>query len=436
MQPIMRQPEQPVPPSTPALSTRPLTALAVLLPICWLLGVRDLAWMVGALPMLAGLSRLTTVRTPSWFGLWLLFLTWVLLSAVRLDSGGRLLAFGYRAMLYGSATIVLLYVYNMALQGVSWRRVSGAMTALWVVVVVGGFLGLLFPDVTLSTPVARLVPPGLAANELVGEMIRPAFAQYSPNGYFDLAPRPSAPFAYTNNWGNAYSLLLPFVLVHIASLPRRHRRRLVLMGLVAVSLVPALLSLNRGMYLALAVGLTYVGVRMAIRGRLGGLVAVAALAVAAVAVLAFLPVTDLLQQRLDSSPTNETRISVYEQAISGTLDSPVFGYGGPRPAEYPGEPSVGTQGQFWMVLFSQGFPGAVLFVGWLLVLCLRSARPPDTAGLWLHGILVMAALEIFYYGILGAGLTVVMVAAALTSAQAVQRGTAPQMSVPTKQPVR
>jgi hypothetical protein len=405
----------------PRLSTRPVTALVVLLPVCWLLGVRDFAWVIAAVPMVAGLARLSAVRTPPGFGLWLLFLTWVLMSVIQIDNADRLLGFVYRGLLYASATVVLLYVYNVALQGTPWRRVTGAMTALWIVVVAGGFLALLFPDVTIMTPAAQFVPARFATNELIGEMIRPSLAQYSPDGFFDLSPRPSAPFAYTNNWGNAYSLLLPFVLVHAASLPARHRARPVLMAVIAVSLVPALLSLNRGMYLALAVGLAYVGVRMAIRGQVSGLVVTGSLALAAMVVVQFLPVTDLLAQRLASSATNETRLSVYQQAVDGTLKSPVFGYGAPRPAEQPSQPSVGTQGQFWTVLFSHGFPGAAMFVGWLLATCLRSARPPHNAGLWLHGTLVMATIEVFYYGILGAGLTVVMVAAALTAAQSVER---------------
>ena len=71
-----------------------------------------------------------------------------------------------------------------------------------------------------------------------------------------------------------------------------------------------------------------------------------------------------------------------------------------------------------MVLFSHGFPGAAFFVVWLLVGCLLSARPPTTSGLWLHAVLVMALIEVFYYGFLGAGLTVVMIAAGLSACAA------------------
>ena len=395
----------------------PMWSLAWLLPLCLLLGGRDFAWMIAAVPMTAHLVASRPIRTPPGFALWLLFVVWMSASVIQIDTAGRLLGFCFRALLYLSATVILLYAYNLALRGLSWHRVAGALTALWVVVVVGGYLGVLLPDVVLTTPVAQVVPPGLASNEVIAEMITPAFAQ---QGGEDLGvpSRPSAPFAYTNNWGVAYSLLLPFVFVFFSGLPRGSWRRLLVTLAVAASLVPALLTLNRGMFLALGVGLGYVGIRLALRGSGAGIAALGVLVAVGLFAVTATPVGDLLQQRLDSSSTNETRLSVYEQAVEGTVASPLFGQGAPRPAISPGEPAVGTQGQFWMVLFSHGFPGAAFFVVWLLVGCLLSARPPTTSGLWLHAVLVMALIEVFYYGFLGAGLTVVMIAAGLSACAA------------------
>lgn len=408
----------------------PLTSLALLLPVCWVLGVRDLTWMVAAVPMAANLAANRPVRTPPAFAVWLLFVVWMLMSAIEIDTAGRLLGFGFRALQYVSATVVLLYVYNLALRGVSWYRVAGALTALWVVVVIGGYLGVLFPDVVLTTPLAHVMPAGLASNEVVAEMITPAFAQQGA-AELGIPSRPSAPFAYTNNWGVAYSLLLPFVLVRYSRLPRFGWRRAVLCSAIALSLFPALLTLNRGMFLALAVGLSYVGIRLALRGQGAGLASLGVLAAVTLLAVQVTPVTALLQQRLESSATNQTRLSVYEQAIDGTVSSPLFGHGAPRPAASPSEPAVGTQGQFWMVLFSHGFPGAALFVLWLLLVCLMSARPPTTAGLLMHAVPVMAVLEIFYYGILGAGLIIVMVAAALSAAGPVSHSRpAPMRHIP------
>ena len=65
-----------------------------------------------------------------------------------------------------------------------------------------------------------------------------------------------------------------------------------------------------------------------------------------------------------------------------------------------------------MVLFSHGFPGAVLFVGWLVILAWRTRRAISTPTLWLHVVCVMSLLECFYYGMLSSGLILLMIAGA------------------------
>jgi hypothetical protein len=390
----------------------PLGLMITALPIFWVLGLRDFAWIVTALPMAGILGLRRRIEVPPLFGLWLLFLLWICLSVVQLDSAGRLLGFAFRGLLYLSATIVLLYVYNAARSGLPLARVAMVMTWLWIIVVIGGFLGLLFPTYVLTTPMAALLPQGLVRNEIIADMIRPGLAQLGGNSDV-ISPRSSAPFTYTNNWGNAYSLLVPFVLAYLGSSRRWERRHRLLVGVIVLSLIPALFTLNRGMFLALGVGSVYAAFRLTARGHTRALAFLAAGAATIVALLLIFPVTDLLESRLEASATNDARISVYSQAFELTKESPLLGFGAPRASDNPGVPAVGTQGQFWMVLFSHGFVGVALFVGWLLWSCLASFRFRNTGQLWIHVVLVMATLEIFYYGNLGAGLVIIMVAAGL-----------------------
>jgi hypothetical protein len=381
------------------------------LPVFWMLGLRDFAWMITALPMAGILGLRRRVQVPPLFGLWLLFLLWVCLTVVRIDTPGRLLGFSYRLLLYLSATVVLVYVYNAARSGLSLGRVAMVMTWLWLFVVVGGVLGLFLPTVVLPTPMAALVPERFVANEIIADMIRPSLAQLGGSG--KISPRPAAPFTFTNNWGNAYSLLLPFVAAYLGSAAQWAARHLVLIGLVVVSLIPALLTLNRGMFLALGFGAIYMAFRLTARGHTKAVGLLAAAAVSVVAALLIFPVTDLLQERLSESATNESRLTVYEEAFERTLDSPLLGYGAPQASANPGLPAVGSQGQFWMVLFSHGFIGAALFLAWMLWVCLLSFAYRGTGQLWMHVVIVMATLEIFYYGNLGAGLAITMVAIGL-----------------------
>ena len=60
------------------------------------------------------------------------------------------------------------------------------------------------------------------------------------------------------------------------------------------------------------------------------------------------------------------------ETVKEVMKSPVIGYGGPRPYDGPKLiPHLGTQGQFWLVLFSQGIVGAFFFVMFLIRLTVR-----------------------------------------------------------------
>jgi len=124
-----------------------------------------------------------------------------------------------------------------------------------------------------------------------------------------------------------------------------------------------------------------------------------------------------LQRRLQYSQTSTDRLSVYSEALRGTLASPLLGHGGPRPSATL-DVSVGTQGQIWNVMYSYGFPGLLFFVAWFGWLVWTTRRWRTTAALWLHACLVVGAVTIFYYGYDGMQLTVLMAAAALATREA------------------
>jgi hypothetical protein len=397
-----------------ALPAWPLIALFIGFPVWWLLGLGDMIWPVAAVPMALLLIRAgRRVQVPRGFGVWLLFVVWMLMSVIEIDNGPRLVGFLFRAAQYLAVTVIFIYVYNGGSSTLPTRRVASIMAGFWIVVVLGGYLGVFDPTGVLHTLAGKLVPSSLASNDAVAQMITPHFTEYNPNSFRHIAPRPSAPFSYTNNWGNAYSLLLPFVFIALAKL-RRGPLFWLLAVLVPLSLVPAYLTLNRGMFLALGVGLLYAVIRFAARGHARALLALGLFLVLAGGLATALPVKQKIENRVASSNTNQTRAAVYDEAFDRTLRSPLFGYGAPRPSErIAGAPSIGTQGQLWMVLFSFGFVGAGLFMGWLAWLVWRTRHARTTSELWAHVTLLMALIESVYYGMLTAGLAVAMVAAAL-----------------------
>src|SRR5690606_29258084 len=83
-------------------------------------------------------------------------------------------------------------------------------------------------------------------------------------------PRPAAPFGSANSWGSAMGLLTPYFLKSWVIGVAPQRRRLgILLGLVGI--YPILISVNRGLWLSLAVGGAYYAARKALRGRFSAL---------------------------------------------------------------------------------------------------------------------------------------------------------------------
>jgi polysaccharide biosynthesis protein PslJ len=389
----------------------PLYALLVGFPVWWLLGLAEFIWMLLAIPMLVSLAMRGDVRAPRGFGIWLLFLGWMLISVTQIDQPSRLLSFSYRAAVYLSVGVVLLYVYNLPRQ-VPIRSVVMALVAFWLVVVAGGLLGLLVPQGRLTTPLELLLPPSVANNPFVADMVHPPFAQvHDFVGY--PVPRPTAPFVYTNAWGGNIALLTPIAIAAIGVARSNLGRNWIRLALL-VSLVPIVFSLDRGVWISLGAALVYMAVRVAIRGRARALASLIALMAVISALVVFTPLLQLIQDRIDNPHSNERRASLTVQAARGAMESPVFGRGGPRPSEENTDaPPVGTHGQAWLVLYSHGVPGLVFFLGWLAWAVWSTARAPTGVPLWLHVVVVVGCLQLPFYGLLPAQLHLMMIAAAL-----------------------
>jgi polysaccharide biosynthesis protein PslJ len=387
---------------TPAGATRVLPSW----PVDLLLFGFPLSWVLGLAPFLpvalAAVMLVLLLQQRRWVVLpgvlpWFAFCAWIVVSAVMLDSPLRLIGYGFRFANVLAVGIALVYVLN-APERLSARRVMGGLVAVWATVVVGGYLGLLFPEVRIETPTAVLLPGVLTSNEYVADLVRPPLAEVQrPWGAPEPFVRPSAPFPYANGWGAAVALFTP-VAVALAVLSRsRALRAAIVLGGVALA-VPAIASLNRGMFLALGVGVTYVVVRFAARGHFVAFLTSSFLALIGGAGLVQAGLLTRIAERQAVSDTTSGRAGIYRETLQRTLDSPLIGYGSPLPA-YEGTISIGTQGHVWMVMFSYGFVGLALFLLFVLGGTWRSRAAPGTAGLWLHSCLVTACVAIAFYGL-------------------------------------
>ena len=396
-----------------SLPAWPVAIAFIGFPLWWVLGLGDMAWPLFALVMLLALARTKRLRAPKGFGIWMLFMVWMLCSMIQLDEAVRVLGFFYRYGLYLAATVIFIYVYNARRQ-LSERRILGILTIFWLGVVAGGYAGLAFPLWELKTPIAYVMPQFLLDNSYVHDMAFRQLTQFNPdpNAYVTAAPRPSAPFLYANGWGNVYSLLTPVVVLYAAMVRRGIKLWLLAIALV-LSIIPAFLTLNRGMFLGLGLAMLYIGLRAALLGHAKILLALVCMALIAGTSYMVLPVQERIDQRTSKVESIDDRGNLYLETFDRTLESPLFGFGAPRTSERADQPSVGTQGQVWLVMFSHGFVGLSLFLGWLGFLFMRTIRRTDLVGLVCNTLLLVAFAEVFYYGILGAGLVIVMVAGAL-----------------------
>ncbi|MGH2689604.1 MAG: O-antigen ligase family protein, partial [Actinomycetota bacterium] len=380
----------------------PVYALFVGFPLWWVLGLGSFIWPVLALPMLLSLLRRRHIRLPPGFGIWLVFLGWLAVSATRLGSAERLPAYLYRGLAYVSVTVLYLYVFNASPDRVPARRVIGALTIFWMAVVAGGYLGTFVPRGSITTPLARIVPAGFG-DESLDAILRPTFANRGEES--NILPgmpvgRPAAPFPYTNAWGANFALLVPFALMSL-TVSRSRRWKGLIVGMLVASIVPVVSSLNRGLWLSLTVGLVYAAVRLARNGRPAAFAGVACILVAAAAiVLTVDPINDVFEARLETDHSGRGRLELYLEAIAITMEQPVLGHGAPVESDRdPSKPSVGTHGQFWLVLVSTGVVGAVCFVAWYGVTLRRTLAVArrDPLALWCHVVVAISLAQVLYY---------------------------------------
>ncbi|QNN49775.1 hypothetical protein H9L10_01370 [Phycicoccus endophyticus] len=408
----------------------PLAWLFIGYPLWWILGVSQAAVPVLSAFMLAAVLRRHRILVPRGFGFWLLFLGWtvgglLLLQvdapgAVPGESTGRYGVWALRAMWYVSATIILLYIGNLREQ-LPLSRVARYFGWMFVWIVIGGFAGALFPKVDFPSLAELVLPHALTSNTFVNGMVHPSLAQYQRVlGYQEA--RPSAPFSYTNTWGLALATFMPFFVVSWTNGSRR--RRLVAVAFLAAAMFPVVQSLNRGLWGALIGMVVVVAVRYAVMGRVRVLAAlVLSVAVLGVGIVAT-PLGETIAARWDHQHSNEGRTDLgtltFESVMSG---SPVAGFGttrqvqgnfnsiaGGATAQCPkcSPPSLGTQGQTWLLLFTTGAGGLLLYGAFMAGAAVRGMRqrsPYATAGL---ATLVAHAVTSVVYNVNGPGLFAIM----------------------------
>lgn len=412
----------------------PLYAFVALFPLWWLLGISSPLTVFVAIPM-AWTLRHRRLAVPPGFGLWLLFLVWVVASSAGLfsDAPGTLHrgavsllpAYIFRLASYVSATIVLLYVCNASGRFLTPAKLLLLQVVFFVELLIFGLLALALPSASFTAPLAKILPASVASSPFFQQGTKLTLAQVQ-DVLGHTSPRPAAPFPYSNTWGEVITLVLVWTIAW-AALGGQRRRAFVAVALL-VTLVPTVASLNRGMWVGMGVAVLYVAYRLARQGRIMPLVGLAvALAIGVGAVLAS-PLATTIQERLDHGHSNRARSSISQAAVTGALAQPVLGYGSTRDiagsaqtitvgrdAGCPqcGNAAIGGAGHLWLVLFAQGFPGVLLYVGFFLRTIWAYRRDPSPVAIAGSTVMLLGLVFSLVYGHVGMPLMLYMLAAGL-----------------------
>jgi hypothetical protein len=400
----------------------PVTGLLAGLPLWWALGIADYMFIVMAIPMAARMHAWSAqgnrkLRLPPGFALWLLFLLCVLAGAATLSLtapgttaspvSNRIISFAIRAAGYLGVTVVLLFAGNLTERELPRHRLAWLLGLVALYTAAGGLGGVVLPHLHFTSPLAALIPHRLQANNLVLQAeLHPAMSQVQ-SILSTSHGRPAAPFVYTNNWGNCLAILVPWLLAEWWFRGTR-RQRLIAAAGVALLLVPAIYSLNRGLWLGLIFAMAYLGVRLAAQGRLALLGALlGALTIAAV-LIAATPLHAVISQRLANGASDARRGSLSVAATMDALASPIIGYGDTRhqqgsvqsvsvgrsaKCQSCGNGTIGGNGQLWLLLICNGFLGTALYVSFFAYGCWRYRH--DTTPYGLAGVLVLLLSFVF-----------------------------------------
>ncbi len=391
----------------------PVLALLWGFPLFWLLGATVIAGVLLTVVMLSYLAHHHAVRFVPGVYAFTAFVLWVVPCAMMIDSASRLMGYAYRFSILAIVGTAFVYTISAG-SSLDRRRIVNALTFVWFFTIAGGVLGLLIPEVRLTTPVGLLLPESLTSNEYVRDLFFPPMAEIQhPFGSPTDFVRPSAPFPYANSWGVAIVLLTPVAVACFLQTRSRALRGAIVVAL-AVMIVPAMATSNRGMFAGLVLAAVYVVARLAIRDRAAPVLSIAALGVIGAATLIGNGLLAQISARQQYGDSSGTRFALYQETWQRTLESPLLGYGAPRPSTAEPLVSAGTQGYVWMLMFSYGLVGLVLFLTFLWGTTARTWRAPGDIDLVLHSVLVVASVIVAVYGLdIMQLLTIMLVAAVL-----------------------
>jgi O-antigen ligase len=318
------------------------------------------------------------------------------------------MAWGYRESLYLTALVVLLFCLNVTPREVPTWRFARAFSQLFTWTVILGTVALLVPNVNLTTPMELALPRSFRSIDFIASQVQ---ANMGVVATAIDAVRPAAPYGYTNEWGAALGVLWPLA-VYSTYYVRSRRARLWVIGMLAFSIVPVIISVNRGLWISLIVALAVVALRAGIARHVKTTITALVVAAAAALVILLTPLADVISNRLVHENVS-TRETLATGAIELTRQSPVFGFGAPQTVSVANsnDVAVGTHGQIYTLLVSHGIPGTFFYIAFFLA-ALYVTRKVSGPAVWAWAAIVVCLVQLPFYNSIPVPLMLAMMALA------------------------
>jgi len=414
----------------------PLVVLYIGFPLWWALGLAQLIFFAMAAAMAVILRKQRPLKVPHGFALWALFLVWMLAGVFLVKANapgtvpgggiGRVAGFTVWAGWYFAITIAMLYVANTARQ-VPTQKIVRLLGWMFVVTTGFGVLAVLAPTLEFQSPMELILPKQLVSTNFVRTLVHPSLASASDFlGYQQ--PRPTAPFPYSNAWGNNLALYMPFFILGWFGRDGGWRKKVGPVILIA-AIFPITFSLNRGLWISLALAAVYAAVRLAVNGRGRALQLLIAAVVIGGIVFVSSPLYDTIVLRVETPHSNDRRAGTAETVVGVAAEgSPFVGYGTTRTMQGSfsslagGEtaschqcaaPPLGTQGFMWRLVLTTGFGGTILCLAFFGYQFLRRARGPNPLHVATCTVMLVAVLCFFVYDSLGSAMFTALIAIGL-----------------------
>jgi hypothetical protein len=417
--------------------------MLVLWPVWWLLGIGEYAPVLFAIPMVRRMyhwraSGRRPIRVPPGFGIWLLFLLITFAGLATLSQtapdtvatsvADRLFSWGLRTISYLATTVILLYVGNLTEKELPRRQLGYLLGLLAIYTIIGGLAGTFLPTRSFTSPFALIVPNSLQqSNSEIQLMLHPSTDQVMNTlGYAE--GRPTAPFTYTNMWGNSLAILLPWLVVTWCSQGTKRQRRIGVTALV-LSIIPIVYSLNRGVWIGLGLAAIYLAMRFAARGKLAMIGALAFVFALTTLVVFATPLQTIISQRLSHGASDTARSTGSQLALQEGIASPIMGWGDTRhqigaaggsiaigrtaSCNRCGDHSIGSAGQVQQLLITTGGLGTALYVSFFLYSTWRYRRDKTPYGLAAELVLLLGLLFMWFYDAVGPTLAFTVLAYAI-----------------------